>query len=149
MKKKKKEKTLFCIRQVRNLGTYLKNLSNRYLKNADGPLAPEGSELRERWYHSTGREFYYIRANTHDVEPGQADTWTGNDDLPLFGKVNSSIKLNRSSCVCAPRHYISCLSAAFMNRRALWLRPILPRESRRPIPRYKTKSSYNRFGSFI
>lgn len=33
-------------------------------------------------------EFYYVKADMHDVGPGQADTWTGNDDLPLFGKVN-------------------------------------------------------------
>lgn len=87
------------------------------------------------------RKFYYIRA--HNARPGQADTWTGNYDLPLFGKVNSSIKLNRPS-----RLRVATLrkpsAVAFMNRRALRLRLILACESRHPIPRRKTKSSHNR-----
>ncbi|EFN72590.1 Transcription factor AP-4 [Camponotus floridanus] len=56
----------------------------------------------------------FITLEPTRIGPGQADTWTGNDGLPLFDKVNSSIKLN---LFCVWTRLRKPLSAAFMNRR--------------------------------
>lgn len=94
-----------------SLGTYLKIVFNRYLKRTNAYIA-----LRNGVSVPSDRKSFITLEPTR-IGPGQADTWTGNDDLPLFDKVNSSIKLNRLFCVCWTLRLRKPLSAAFMNRR--------------------------------